>query len=402
MVSESSDQSTSSLIHGSKNDTGKNTLIAIVAGEVSGDMLGAGLIRQIKKTLPDARFVGIGGTQMIAQGFESFYPMDRLSVMGIVEVLGRLRELLKIRKDLGETLISQRPDVFVGIDAPDFTLDLEKNLHQAGISTVHYVSPSVWAWRQWRVKKIKKAVDLMLTLLPFENQFYKKHSVPVAFVGHPLADEVPTSIDCTQAKKQFGFQPDDKVVAVLPGSRGGEVRYIGPLFIEVMQWLIRQRSDLKFIVPLANDARRQQFETLLREANAENLPITLVDGQSREVMAASDVVLLASGTATLEALLLKKPMVVAYKWGKITHAIIAPLVRTKFVSLPNLLAGEALVPEYLQEQATVEQVGPAVLTRLDPEAKTLLEKRFGDIHLQLRQKADQKAANAVLGLLGNK
>lgn len=395
MVSASSDNSNSS----SKFGSGEDTLIAIVAGEISGDTLGAGLIRQIKKTLPDAEFIGIGGTQMIAQGFESLYPMERLSVMGIVEVLGRLKELLKIRKDLGRTLINRKPDIFVGIDSPDFTLDLEKNLHQAGIATVHYVSPSVWAWRQWRVKKIKKAVDLMLTLLPFENQFYQKHSVPVTFVGHPLADEVPLGVDSDKAKSDFGFQPQDSVVAVLPGSRGGEIRYIGPMFIEVMGWLHQQRPDLKFIVPLANYARRVQFEKLLDQAGARGLPITLIDGRSREVMASADVVLLASGTATLEALLLKKPMVVAYKWSRITHAIIAPLVRTKYISLPNLLAGEALVPEYIQEQATLEQVGPAVLKRLNPEAKALLEKRFTEIHQQLRQEADQKAADAVLGLL---
>lgn len=397
MVSESSNHDSTNPI--SKVSSGHGTLIAMVAGEISGDALGAGLIRQIKQTLPEAKFVGIGGAQMIEQGFESLYPMERLSVMGIVEVLSRLRELLKIRKNLVKTLINRKPDVFVGIDSPDFTLDLEKSLRQAGMATVHYVSPSVWAWRQRRVKKIKKAVDLVLTLLPFENQFYQKHLVPVTFVGHPLADEVPMKINSADAKAEFGFDPDDSVVAVLPGSRGGEVRYIGPLFIEVMLWLNQQRPDLKFIVPLVDNSRRRQFEKLLANAGGERLPITLVDGRSREVMAASDVVLLASGTATLEALLVKKPMVVAYKWGKITHAIIAPMVRAEFISLPNLLAGESLVPEYIQEQATLEQVGPAVLERLQPEAKDLLEKRFTEIHQQLKQKADEKAARAVLGLL---
>jgi lipid-A-disaccharide synthase len=325
--------------------------------------------------------------------------MERLSVMGIVEVLGRLRELLRIRKVLGQTLIEKKIDLFIGIDSPDFTLDLEKKMHDAGITTVHYVSPSVWAWRQGRVKKIKKAVDLMLTLLPFENQFYQKHAVPAVFVGHPLADEVPLQIDVDAQKKAFAYQPEELVVAVLPGSRGGEVKYIGPLFIEVMQWLQQQRPGLKFIVPLANKARRQQFEAQLAEAGAGDLSLTLVDGRSREVMACSDVVLLASGTATLEALLLKKPMVVAYKWGRMTHAIIAPLVRAEFISLPNLLSGEALIPEYIQEQATLEQIGPAVLQRLEPAAKSILATRFTEIHQQLKQKADEKAANAVLGLL---
>jgi len=391
MVSDLSDNSQS------KNC--KGPLIAIVAGEMSGDILGSGLMQEIIKRNPQARFIGIGGPLMMKLGFESYYPMNRLSVMGIIEVLGRLFELLRIRRSMRDILINLKPDIFVGIDAPDFNLGLEHSLRQADIPTVHYVSPSVWAWRQDRVFKIKKAVDLMLTVLPFENEFYQKHSVPSTFVGHPLADHVPMDVDTLGAKESFGFQSDDLVVAVLPGSRSGELRYIGPLMIETMHWLHKQRPELKFIVPLADNERRQQFEKLLADGGGSSLPLTLVDGRSREVMAASNVVLLASGTATLEALLVKKPMVVVYKWHKLTHAIISPLVRTEYVSLPNLLAGEALVPEYIQEQATLEQVGPAVLKRLEPEATTILEKRFREFHLQLKQKANERAAEAVLGLL---
>ncbi|MBL1275437.1 MAG: lipid-A-disaccharide synthase [Ectothiorhodospiraceae bacterium] len=373
--------------------------IGIVAGEASGDLLGAGLISAIKQRYPDAVIEGIAGPEMIAAGATSLFPMDRLSVMGIVEVLGRYRELMGIRRQLATHFRENPPDVFIGIDAPDFTLGLEKQLRQVGIKTVHYVSPSVWAWRQGRVKKIAQSTDLMLTLFPFEEKFYQEHSVPVRFVGHPLADSIPLAIDKLSERKALGLSPDTAVLALLPGSRSNELHYLAPTFIETVRWLRSHMPDLEVVVPLSNDVRRAQFEAALAEMS-DPPAMMLVDGQSREVMAAADVVLLASGTAALEAMLLKRPMVVAYKLSPITYWIAKRMVKVENVSLPNLLANETLVPELIQHEATPERLGKAVLNYFEnADVNDKVNSRFNEIHQQLRQGASQQAADAVLELV---
>lgn len=366
---------------------------------MSGDLLGAGLIQAIRQRYPHARFVGIGGPAMIQAGCESLFPMERLSVMGIVEVLGRLRELLHIRKTLREHFIAHPPAVFIGIDSPDFTLPLELKLKQAGIKTVHYVSPSVWAWRQKRVFKIREGVDLMLTLLPFEAAFYEKYQVPVKFVGHPFATSIDPDIDFERAKRYWGFSPQDKVVAVMPGSRGGELKFMGPLFLETMRQLTALEPGVKFIVAMANEARRKQLEQQLAQLDTP-LPLQIVDGHAREVMAGSDVVLATSGTVTLEAMLLKRPMVVAFRWSPLTHAIISRLVKTRFVSLPNLLADAQLVPEFIQDDAQPARLARAVYDLLhDQKNRARLQREFSRLHDVLNRNASQEAASAILALI---
>ena len=371
----------------------------IVAGEASGDLLGAGLIRAIRQRHPTAVFEGIAGEQMMAVGASSLFPMERLSVMGIVEVLGRYRELLGIRRQLVRHFQQQPPDAFIGIDAPDFNLGLERQLRDAGIKTAHYVSPSVWAWRQRRVKKIARATDLMLTLFPFEAEFYRQHQVPVSFVGHPLADMIPLQVDQAAARQSLSLPETGEVLALLPGSRSNELHYLAEPFIETARWLLARRPELHIVVPLANAARRTQFEQALSHID-QPPPLTLVAGQSREVMAAADVVLLASGTAALEAMLLKRPMVVAYKLAPLTYWLAKHLLKVDSVSLPNLLAGESLVPELIQHAATPERLGQAVLGYFDnPQLAERMHQRFADIHHSLRQDASAQAAEALLALV---
>ena len=297
----------------------RKVTFAIVAGEASGDILGAGLIRSLRLRYPNARFVGIGGDEMIAEGFHSLVPMERLSVMGLVEVLGRIRELFDIRARLMNYLLATPPDVVIGIDSPDFTLGIERRCRDAGIPTAHYVSPSVWAWRQKRIFTIAKSVNLMLTLFPFEARFYEEHGVPVAFVGHPLADRIPMMPDTVGARQSLGLLEDAPVLAILPGSRGGEVERLGTLFLEAARWIQGRRPDLQLVIPCVNRDREKQVRALV-EALDVKLAVTIVRGRSREVMASSDVVLLASGTATLEAMLLKKPMVVGYRLSRVSYA----------------------------------------------------------------------------------
>lgn len=369
--------------------------IALVAGEASGDILGSGLMRAIKARHPDAEFIGVGGPLMEAQGMQSYFPMERLSVMGLVEVLGRLRELLARRKLLVQTLINEKPDVFIGIDAPDFTLNIELQLRRAGIKTVHYVSPSVWAWRQKRVLKIREGCDLMLTLLPFEARFYEEKGVPVRFVGHPLADTIPLESDRAVARGELGLACDVPVVALMPGSRGGEVGRLGTLFFDAAERLLAQRPTLRFVLPCASPQRRTQIEELLQ---GRDLPITLLDGRSHTALAACDAVLIASGTATLEALLYKRPMVVAYRMAPVTFWILKRLVKSPYVSLPNLLAQRLLVPELLQDAATPEALAETLLPLIDEgQAQT---QGFDEIHRTLRRDASNQAADAVLSLLG--
>ena len=344
--------------------------IAMIAGEASGDILGAGLIRALRRRYPDARFVGIGGDEMIAEGFHSLVPMERLSVMGLVEVLGRIRELFQIRRRLLDYLLDNRPDVVIGIDSPDFTLAVERRCREAGIATVHYVSPSVWAWRQSRIHTIARSVDLMLTLFPFEARFYEEHDVPVAFVGHPLADRIPMMPDPASARSTLGLVPDAPVLAVLPGSRAGEVARLGGLFLDTARWLQDRQSDLQLVIPCVNRERERQIRALVAQ-RAVQLPVTIVRGQSRRVMAAADVVLLASGTATLEAMLLKKPMVVGYRLSAISYRLLSRLVSVPHVALPNLLAGESLVPERLQDEATPETLGAPTLNWTNSQVCTV-------------------------------
>lgn len=373
--------------------------IALVAGEMSGDLLGAGLIREIKKTYPYAHFVGIGGEKMIAEGFHSLFPMERLSVMGIVDVLKRLPELLVIRHKLRTLFSKYPPVVFIGIDAPDFNLQLEYQLHAQGIKVVHYVSPSVWAWRQGRINKIAAAVDLMLTLFPFEKRFYERHDVPACFVGHPLADQIPLASQKAAARADLGYGKDQKLLALLPGSRAGEVNYLGQVFIDAAKWCLARQGDLQVIIPAANAERKRQLLQLL-DKEKQALPLRIVEGDALRVMAASDAVLLASGTATLEAMLLKKPMVVAYRWHPFTHAIISRLVRTPFIALPNLLAEQSLVPELIQEQATPERLGASVLSVMTADNENILLQKFTEIHQMLNRNSNQLAAQAVLKLIG--
>ena len=379
--------------------------IGIVAGEASGDILGSSLMQAIKRKHPQVIFEGVGGPLMIAEGFNSHIPMDRLSVMGFVEPLKRLPELLRIRRDLKAHFISSPPDLFIGIDSPDFTLNIELALRNEGVLTAHYVSPSVWAWRQGRVKKIAKAVDRMLTLLPFEAEFYHQHNVPVTFVGHPLADKFAIELDELAMQKQaarstLSLDSDATMVALLPGSRGGEVKMLGQSFIETARWCLHQRPDLKFVIPAANAQRREQLEALLQE-HGKGLPITLLDGQSQTVMAAADVVLMASGTTTLEALLLKKPMVVAYRLAAFTYFIVSRLVKSPFFSLPNLLAGEKMVPEVFQNDVRPEMLGPLVLERLHEDAQAQIVERFTDIHKALKLNASERAADVLLAMIEN-
>ena len=373
-----------------------NLRIALVAGEASGDILGAGLMRALKAQHSAVEFIGVGGPLMQAEGLTSYFPMERLSVMGLVEVLGRLRELLVRRKLLIQTLIEEKPDVFIGIDAPDFTLNIELRLRQAGIKTVHYVSPSVWAWRQKRVLKIREGCDLMLTLLPFEARFYEEKGVPVRFVGHTLADTVPLHADRAAARAELGL-PDGPLVALMPGSRGGEVGRLGTLFFDAAERLQALKPGVRFILPCASPQRRAQIETLLQ---GRNLPLTLLDGQSHLALAACDAVLIASGTATLEALLYKRPMVVAYRLAPLTFWILKRMVKSPYISLPNLLAQRLLVPELLQDDATPEALAQTLLPLIDGgEEQT---RGFDAIHRTLRRDASNQAADAVLTLIGHK
>lgn len=377
----------------------RKVTFAIVAGEASGDILGAGLIRSLRLRYPNARFVGIGGDEMIAEGFHSLVPMERLSVMGLVEVLGRIRELFDIRARLMNYLLATPPDVVIGIDSPDFTLGIERRCRDAGIPTAHYVSPSVWAWRQKRIFTIAKSVNLMLTLFPFEARFYEEHGVPVAFVGHPLADRIPMMPDTVGARQSLGLLEDAPVLAILPGSRGGEVERLGTLFLEAARWIQGRRPDLQLVIPCVNRDREKQVRALV-DALDVKLAVTIVRGRSREVMASSDVVLLASGTATLEAMLLKKPMVVGYRLSRVSYALVSRLVKVPYVALPNLLAKEQLVPELLQDDASPESLGEAVLERLENESeRARLTAAFSQLHEQLRQGADEQSAAAISALI---
>lgn len=372
--------------------------IGLVAGETSGDILGAGLIRALKQQVPNARFVGIAGPLMQAEGCEAWYEMEELAVMGIVEVLGRLPRLLQIRVDLTRRFAKLQPDVFVGIDAPDFNITLERKLKQTGLKTIHYVSPSVWAWRQDRVFKIGEATDLVLALLPFEKRFYDRYDIPCRFIGHTMADIIPLQPDKQAARAQLNITHDAKCLAILPGSRRTEVEMLSADFLQAAQILIKDFPQLQILVPIVNQQRRQQFEAIYREVSP-TLPLNILDGQARLAMMAADVTLLASGTASLECMLVKCPMVVGYRMKPVTYWIAKRLVKIPFISLPNLLAGEALVKEFIQQDCQPEQLADSLKSLLNDEKKVeQLKQTFLQLHKSIRCHADQQAAEAVLEL----
>ena len=374
--------------------------IGVLAGEASGDILGARVLQALRQHFDEVVIEGIGGPLMEAQGLCSMFPMERLSVMGFVEPLKRLPELLRIRRTVFEHFRDNPPDLFLGIDSPDFNLRLERRLRECGIKTAHLVSPSVWAWRQGRIKKIKKSVDLMLCLFPFETKIYRENAVPAQFVGHPLADELPLRLDSVAARDSLQLQNQGKLLAMLPGSRSAEVSRLAPVFLAAARLLWQQNPELKFVMPAANAAREQELRELL--AQQGDLPITLVSGRSREVMAAADAVLLASGTATLEAALVKRPMVVTYRMAAFSWWLVTKLVKISFAALPNVLAGRSLVPELLQDAATPEAAAAAVAPLLSGEASAEQLQAFDQIHSQLKQGYAERSALALKALASGK
>lgn len=373
--------------------------IGIVVGEASGDLLAADMCKEFKRRQIPFSIVGVAGPELLQQGVQSLFPMERLSVMGLGEILKQLPQLLRSRREVFEYFIAHPPDVFIGVDAPEFNLDLEKNLKRYGIRTLHYVSPSVWAWRRWRLKKIAKAVDLMLCLFPFEKSFYDEHDIPVQFVGHPSADEIPLTTDSLAARNALGLPEAASIIAILPGSRHNEINYLGEVFLKTAARCYQQNSELIFVVAMVNEERERQFLELAKQITPD-LPLQLVRGRSRQVMAAANVVLLASGTATLEAMLLKKPMVVAYKMSKFSYWMAKLLIKVDYIALPNLLAKQFLVPEFIQEKATVENLSQALFYYLNnPDFVSKLKKEFLVLHQQLRCHASKQAVDAVLKLL---
>ncbi|MCP5151229.1 MAG: lipid-A-disaccharide synthase [Chromatiales bacterium] len=383
----------------SRAETASPLRVALVAGEPSGDQLGASLIEAVSRLVPDARFEGIAGPLMQAAGCRSIYPMERLSVMGLVEAAGRLLALTPVRRQMIRDWVRDPPDVFVGIDAPDFNLVLEEGLRRGGVPTVHYVSPSVWAWRRYRLRRIRRAVDLMLTLFPFEHRFYEEAGVPVRFVGHPLADRITPREDRLAPRRALGLGDAGPVVALLPGSRASEVGPLAPVMLATARWLLGRRPEARFVLPLATPALRALVEPHLDPPTARS--VHFVDGRATEAMAAADVVLLASGTATLEALLIGRPMVITYRTRPLTWAIGRRLLHVDHVGLPNLLAGRRLVPELLQDAATPQRLGAAVLAFLEEPARAeALGEPFAAIARELRRGAAERAARAVIEVAG--
>jgi len=378
--------------------------VGLVAGEASGDTLGADLIHALRRRAPDAQFFGVAGPKMQAAGCQSWEPAESLAVMGLFDVLRDLPRLARLLARIKRMFLTARPDVFIGIDAPDTNLRLARSLHAAGIPTVQYVSPQVWAWRQGRARKIRESVDLVLCLLPFEKRFYDEHGIRAEFVGHPLADAIPEQIDREAARRALGLDLKSSIVALLPGSRRGEVGRLAADFAAVARWMAAQRPDLKFIAPMASTATRQIFSEVLRR-DAPALEVLLIDGQATTALSAANVVLVASGTATLETALCKRPMVVVYRLGALTGWVLTRmnLVKSKFFAQPNLLADKRVVGEYFQDQIIPESIGAELLMWLDDtERRSALEREFSRIHADLRRGAGTRAAQAILDLLNTR
>lgn len=372
---------------------------ALIAGEASGDQLGAGLIAEIKKRHPDAEFAGIGGDLMRQAGINAWHDSQELAVMGLAEVIKHLPRLLRLRYSIFERILEWQPDVFIGIDAPDFNLGLEKKLKRKGIKTVHYVSPSIWAWRESRAKKIANSADRVLCLFPMEPPIYARYQVEADFVGHPIADRFEIEPDQAAARELLKLPQDKKILAVLPGSRRSEIQRLLPVFLDAIGLLQKKHPDMAFVIPAANKSCRDVIESLLKNGSVGNLQV--IDGQSHRAMVASDVILLASGTAALEALLAKRPMVVAYRISALTYFIVKAfgMMKIDYYSLPNVLANEAVVPELMQDNCTAENIAAALSPMLDsPQSYDPLMQKFIRIHQDLKRDANHLAADVVLEL----
>ena len=373
----------------------------MVAGEASGDLLASHLIAALKERLPDAVFFGIGGPRMEAQGFDAWWPMEKLAVMGYVDALKHYHEISGIRRQLKKRLLDIKPDIFIGVDAPDFNLGLETDLKSAGVKTIHYVSPSIWAWRGGRIKKIGRAVDRVLALFPMEPPLYEKEHIPVTYVGHPLADIIPLQTSKQAVREKLAMPRDVPVFALLPGSRQGELAMMAETFVQTAR-IIRDRflPNALFVVPLTTRETRLQFEMAIYTQQAGDVPFRLLFGHAQDALGAADVSLVASGTATLEAALIKRPMVITYKIAKLSYWLMKRMAYQPYVGLPNVLAGRYVVPEILQDEATPENLAEALIKLYeDKDNAEAVEAAFTDIHLQLRQNTAEKAANAVIECL---
>lgn len=375
--------------------------IAMVAGEASGDLLASHLIRSLKARLPNAEFYGVGGPKMAGEGFKAWHPLEKLSVRGYFEVLRHFREIASIRRDLKRRLLADPPDAFIGVDAPDFNLALEKALKDRGIPSIHYVSPSIWAWRGQRIHKIGAAVSRVLALFPFESPLYEKQGIPVSYVGHPLADILPVDDARVAARDLLGLPAQQPIFALLPGSRQSELHYMAETFIETARQINQKMPNALFLAPLATRETRLLFEAALHRCAANELPIRLLFGHAHEAMMASDVVLVASGTATLEAALLKRPMVIAYKMASLTYRLMQHMEGyLPYYGLPNILAGKFVVPEFIQDDASPENLAQALLNLYADKATCArISEIFRKIHLQLKQSTAEKAATAILECL---
>lgn len=372
----------------------------MVAGETSGDMLAARMLSGLRPRLPDARMHGIGGPRMAEHGFVNDWPMDKLSVRGLFEVLAHYREISGIRNKLKQNLLNERPDVFIGVDAPDFNLDLEIQLKQAGIPTMHYISPSIWAWRRGRIKKIAEAVSHMLVVFPFEEEIYRQAGIPVTYVGHPLAQVIPMEPDMAAARDELGLDKSSRVVTILPGSRLSEIKYNTEAFIQTAKILCQRDPQLQIVVPMAGDKQRSYYIKLVVDAKLDNVPVLLIDGRSHTAIAAADAVLVASGTASLEVALFKKPMVIAYKMMEASWQILRHMGYQPWIGLPNILAREFLVPEFLQSAAKPGVMADVIWQQLnDSTLQNSLKQRFVDMHHSLLRDTANVSAQAVLQLI---
>jgi len=377
-----------------------SSCIAVVAGEASGDLLGGSVIAALRRRLPGASFVGIGGPKMIAAGLQSWFPQEKLAVHGLVEVLAHIRELMGIRREVVRRVLDLHPAMFLGIDSPDFNLGIERKFKHAGITTAHMVSPTVWAWRPGRIRTIRAAVDHMLVLLPFEESIYRAAGVPATYVGHPLADEIPAAPDMAATREDLRLPQSVPVIAILPGSRRSEIERMGPLFIRTARQVLERVPETRFLVPLITRETRELFEAILYREEARELPMSLLFGHAQEALAACDVALAASGTVTLEAALTGRPMVIAYRVAPLSYEIARRLIRVKHIGLPNILAGEAVVPEFVQDAATPDNLSQALVNLLlDDPVRAAVRRRFAELHGVLRRDAAETAAEALLPYL---